>query len=143
MFALLAGTWYYFRSSLFMAQVYIRGFINVRIFSGLDDTKERVLAGLCKELSLDNEADAAAQVDMALLLSVCESCRTSGLLTNNAVLIASLGSKAALSLSQNMQPCVRQLTPCTIPCETRSCQANLCSRKSLSKLKTTHHMFRI
>ena len=58
------------------AKVYTRGFINVRIFSGLDDTKEKVRAALCKELPLDYEADAAARVDMALLLSVWESCRT-------------------------------------------------------------------
>ena len=57
-------------------KVYTRGFINVRIFSGLDDTKEKVRAALCKELPLDYEADAAARVDMALLLSVWESCRT-------------------------------------------------------------------
>ena len=57
----------------------------------------------------------------------------SGLLANNTVPIPSLESKAALSLQQNMQPCVKRLKPCTAPCETRSCQANLCSRKSLSK----------
>ena len=58
------------------AKVYTRGFINLRIFSGLDDTKEKVRAALCKELPLDYEADTAARVDMALLLSVWESCRT-------------------------------------------------------------------
>eukprot|EP00435_Cladocopium_sp_Y103_P065309 s1024_g27.t1 len=52
------------------AKVYTRGFMSVRIFSGLDDTKEKVRAALCKELPLDYEADAAARVDMALLLSV-------------------------------------------------------------------------
>ena len=52
------------------AKVYTRGFINLRIFSGLDDTKEKVRAALCKELPLDYEADTAARVDMAVAVSL-------------------------------------------------------------------------
>ena len=59
-----------------IAKVYPRGFINVRIFSGLDNIKEKVRTALRKESPLDYEADAVARVDMALLLSVWESCRT-------------------------------------------------------------------
>ena len=53
-----------------IAKVYTRGFINVRIFPGLDDIKEKIRAALRKESPLDYEADAAARVDMALLLLV-------------------------------------------------------------------------
>ena len=57
-------------------KVYKCGFTSVRIYAGLDDTKEAVRKGLAKELPLDYEASADNRVAMALLLSVWETCRT-------------------------------------------------------------------
>ena len=48
----------------------------MRIYAGLDDTKEAARKGLAKELPLDYEASADNRVAMALLLSEWETCRT-------------------------------------------------------------------
>lgn len=55
--------------------VYKCGYDSMRIFAGLDDTKEAVRAALKDELPLDYTASPEKRRNMALLLSVWDTCR--------------------------------------------------------------------
>ena len=54
---------------------YKQGYSTVRIFAGLDDSKESVRAALKKDLPLDYTASPEARKHMAQLLSVWGACR--------------------------------------------------------------------
>ena len=55
--------------------VYKCGYDSMRIFAGLDDTKEAVRSALKEELPLDYTASPEKRRNMALLLSVWDTCR--------------------------------------------------------------------
>ena len=86
---------------------YKQGYSTVRIFAGLDDSKESVRAALKKDLPLDYTASPEARKHMAQLLSVWGACRLQLTVVEKHKAEAKLGGNPRLvqTTAQSMRLC--------------------------------------
>lgn len=104
--------------------VYKCGYDSMRIFAGLDDTKEAVRSALKEELPLDYTASPEKRRNMALLLSLWDTCRLQLSVQESTSRRPSLEPTHGSFKPLSTPPCAPLLKQCMAISVTKKCQAN-------------------
>jgi hypothetical protein len=102
------------------------GYDSVRVFAGLDDSKEAVRKALREELPLDYTASPENRKSMALLLHVWDACRLQLSVQEKQK------SEAKLGVGARLLPTTEHASM-RLAVETKKSHPRRCSRRSLSR----------